>query len=183
MRRNLLIVLVSSMIWTPIGILIGVANSQPTLTTNKPSQSSVRQLSDGPSFVSKDQLVFGVNSVRQNVGLNPLLENSKLDKIALDKANDMCSRDYADHNAPDGRSWTYFYLKDGYYYQSAGENLAEGFSDPYSTVNAWVASPEHYSNIVNKNYTEAGAASISCANYQGKTNQTISVNEFGEPIK
>lgn len=46
-----------------------------------------------------------------------------------------------------------------YVYTAAGENIAEGQSTPGAVVKAWLNSPGHRQNIMNKTYTVTGVGS------------------------
>lgn len=107
-----------------------------------------------------------VNTVRQT----PLKESLALNNIAQAKAEDMCKKDYWGHG-----DWLKFYK--GYEYKYAGENLAEGFSEP-EAVKAWVKSPEHYKNMVDKNFQFIGVGEVICHHYQNQDDVRIIVNEF-----
>jgi hypothetical protein len=128
--------------------------------------------------LSAGEIETGVNNTRIAHGLAPLADNTALDASAVAKANDLCSKNYWGHFAPDGTSpWTFFYNA-GYSGTALGENLAYNFFDSNDLMSAWIASPEHYFNIVG-NYTEQGAAVLVCPSYQGDTNAPIAVNHFG----
>jgi uncharacterized protein YkwD len=44
----------------------------------------------------------------------------------------------------------------GYRYRVAGENLAQGFTDPQALTAAWMASPTHRANILDHDFNETG---------------------------
>lgn len=72
-------------------------------------------------------------------------------------AKDMASHDAFDHKGSDGtRPWDRE-ARAGYPYTWAGENIAAGYDGTPSTlVNAWMSSPGHCSNIMNKNFKNTG---------------------------
>ncbi len=80
----------------------------------------------------------------------------KLDISAQGKANDMAKYRYFSHTGSKGRTLGYFLDHAGYAYTVAGENLAVGFNDPQSLVNAWIKSPKHYANLIDNDFTEVG---------------------------
>lgn len=87
----------------------------------------------------------------------PLQENSQLMEAASYRAQYFCSH-VVQHFSPDGTTpWDFFALA-GYDYKDAGENLAEGYGSPVEMQDAFMASPEHYANIMNPNYTDIGLA-------------------------
>jgi uncharacterized protein YkwD len=44
----------------------------------------------------------------------------------------------------------------GYVWSNVGENIASGFATPREVVTAWMASPDHCSNILDPNYANVG---------------------------
>src|SRR6185295_2218657 len=48
----------------------------------------------------------------------------------------------------------------GYEWRALGENIAYGYSDAASVVNAWMNSAGHRANILNPMYTEMGAGVV-----------------------
>ena len=132
--------------------------------------------------ITKSSLENFVNQTRQSGGLKPLAESTKLDQAAQLKAQNMVQNNYFAHNSPNGVTPWFWFIKVGYNYKYAGENLAIGFFDSKEVYQAWLNSPEHKANIVNPNYTEVGTAVLS--GFGGK-NTIVVVQEFGSqlPIK
>ena len=114
-----------------------------------------------------------VNVDRVNHGLPILSLDQTLNSAASAKAEDMVAKNYFAHVAPDGtKPWDWF--KDsGYNYAYAGENLAEGFSDPADLENSWMASPSHRANILSPFYSDVGLAVVA------EGNSNIVVQFFG----
>lgn len=113
-------------------------------------------------------------------GLPPLTENSKLNFSAEKKLQDMFVKGYFEHMSPDGVGVGDLGNQVSYEYILIGENLALGnFKDDQSLVDAWMASPGHKANILNKRYTEIGVA-VSKGIYNGKS-VWMSVQHFGLP--
>jgi uncharacterized protein YkwD len=101
-----------------------------------------------------DQSLFLVNEYRTQRGLKDLSWNSKLERAAEEKANDIFEKGYFDHTAPDGtKVWSYI-LDSGYSYKFVGENLAADFDSVDKAFSAWVESPTHLSNITSEKYTD-----------------------------
>jgi hypothetical protein len=100
------------------------------------------------------------NRERTDVGLLALNLDSQLNSAALAKANDMFTKDYWAHVAPDGTTpWSFIYAT-GYDYQTAGENLAMGFDTSAGVVAGWMASEHHKENILNTSYVDVGYAAV-----------------------
>lgn len=124
-------------------------------------------------------LVDLANDDRATNELHGLKINPKLVAAAQLKANDMAEKGYFAHQTPEGYdSWHWFELVD-YDYSHAGENLAVDFSESVDVEKAWMKSPTHRDNILNKQYTEIGIATAK-GMYKGR--ETIfAVQMFGRP--
>ncbi len=72
-------------------------------------------------------------------------------------SEDMDARDYFSHISPDGEEpWDRF-EKAGYTgWTAAGENIAAGSPDAAGTMEQWMGSPGHCTNIMNVDFTEIG---------------------------
>ncbi len=123
------------------------------------------------------KIVDATNNLRLSLNIEPLNNNSVLQAAALDKTEDMLVNQYFAHVSPDNKGLKYWLSKVSYNYQVAGENLAIGFSDPIEVVNAWKASPSHYSNLIDPDFKEIGVAMVS-GNYQGY-DTTLVAQYFG----
>ena len=132
--------------------------------------------------MSTQSLVDDTNAQRASNGLAGLSLNSQLEQAAQAKANDMVARNYWSHNTPDGQTPWSFITAAGYNYQTAGENLAYGFTSASDTVTAWMNSPEHRANILNTTYQEVGFGVANSANYQNSGPETVVVAEYAEPV-
>lgn len=120
-------------------------------------RGTTAQILGAVSF-EKGQIIELTNSRRAENGLSALVENSQLDQAAQAKASDMFAHDYWAHYSPQGKTPWQFINAAGYKYTFAGENLARDFSDPGSVVDAWMNSPSHRSNLLDKNFREIGVA-------------------------
>ncbi|MFA6463971.1 MAG: CAP domain-containing protein [Candidatus Paceibacterota bacterium] len=119
------------------------------------------------------------NQNRQSEHLAVLTVNPSLNKVAQLKANDMAKNSYFAHVSPEGKAPWYWFKQVGYNYVYAGENLAVDFTDSQDIAKAWMNSPTHKANILEKAYTEIGTG-IATGTYQGKA--TIFVAQvFGKP--
>lgn len=114
-----------------------------------------------------------INGYRVQNGLLALSDNSLLDASAKSRADYLCQSNNWSHDG-----WTDSIT---YIYQSAGENLAEGFKDVPTLMSGWVHSPEHLVNIVNPKWQVQGVGVTVCPHYQNQVNQIIVVNHFAQP--
>jgi len=128
--------------------------------------------------ITKVVLENFVNQTRTSLGLKPLVENEKLNEVALLKARDMIEKQYFSHTSPTGTSPWFWFLKAGYNYQYAGENLAVGFFESEEVFKSWLNSPSHKENIINPRYTEIGTAVLKGF---GPNNAIVVVQVFGAP--
>lgn len=120
------------------------------------------------------------NAARVEGGLPELKMNGLLASAAQAKANDMLAKQYFAHNTPDGKVPWDFIKATGYNYVTAGENLAIDFTEAESIQTAWMNSPGHRANIMNKAFQEIGIG-ISKGMFNGHET-TIVVQMFGTPI-
>lgn len=133
------------------------------------------------SAITSDNIIYLTNQSREQYGLKDLVYNSLLAKAAQTKADDMLARGYFSHNTPDGRTPWSFIVAAGYNYLMAGENLAVNFTEAENVETAWMNSPGHRANILNKNFEEIGIG-ISEGEYQDHTAIFV-VQMFGVPAE
>jgi hypothetical protein len=110
--------------------------------------------------INVEKLLNLTNLKRAEAGLSSLNLNPELSAAATGKANDMFSKGYWAHNAPDGTSPWVFITSSGYQYVFAGENLAKDFANSEGVVSAWMASPSHRDNILKREYQDVGFAVV-----------------------
>lgn len=133
----------------------------------------------------KHEIISLVNAERVRNGLNPLKENSLLDKSAEMKAKDMLERAYWSHNSPAGVETWVFFKKVGYLYTEAGENLAKNFYNTNNVFHSWMLSPSHKENILKSVYEETGVGVIypTTNSYLFSRGSLIVVQHFGTQMK
>lgn len=129
--------------------------------------------------INVNDLLSYTNKERESKGLSPLKLNNELTEAANKKAADMYKENYWAHISPKGKEPWDFIISSGYDYFYAGENLAVDFNDSKSVVKAWIDSPSHRDNLLNKNYTEIGFAVVDGTLLGRKT--TLVVQMFGSP--
>ena len=156
-------------------------------TTKKPKKSTTTRSQPAETQTSatsyKTPIAYGnnasaaqgiiaiTNQYRQEVGLGGLSENSTLDAIALDRANDMIQNGYFDHYK-NGEAMAYV-LGDEYGVYVRGENIvrfSNGYSADYNGTSTtdpgtvasvlWRNSPGHYANMVKSDYSKIGVAMV-----------------------
>ena len=127
--------------------------------------------------ISTADLLTLTNQQRAANGVAPLVMNDLLTNAAQMKAQNMFADNYWAHFAPDGTSPWYWFLKAGYQYNYAGENLARGFTTANDVVTAWMNSPEHRANMLSSNYNDVGFA-VQEGSLTGEDTVLV-VQEFG----
>lgn len=134
------------------------------------------------SILSADGILDFTNRQRKaNGSLLPLSQNSKLNQIASLRIKDMFEKEYFEHKSPSGVGASDIAYDVGYEFILVGENIALGnFGGDEAIVQAWMDSPGHRANILNKRYTEIGIAAERGL-YKGKE-VWLAVQIFGRPL-
>lgn len=131
--------------------------------------------------LTQQEIIDSTNEKRIAAGLPKLTENSKLNKSAEMKVDDMFALQYFEHDSPNGKDVGDLAKDVDYEYVYVGENLALGnFENSEAMVIAWMNSPGHRANIENSRYTEIGV-SVKKGIYNGME-VWIGVQHFGEPL-
>ncbi len=133
------------------------------------------------SAITEGNIISLTNQSRESYGLGDLKYSPVLDKAAQAKADDMLAKGYFSHTTPDGHTPWDFITGAGYTYLMAGENLAVNFTEAENVESAWMNSPGHKANIVNKNFEEIGIG-IAQGQYQDHTAIFV-VQMFGTPVE
>jgi uncharacterized YkwD family protein len=124
------------------------------VTTEVKVSSPVQTLQIQTTFAK--QVVTLVNNQRAKAGLKPVTLSTKLSAVAKAKAIDLYTNNYFDHISPTYGSPFKMMKAFGVSYNFAGENIARGQKSPQSVVTAWMNSPGHRANILNKHYKYIG---------------------------
>lgn len=118
-------------------------------------------------------VVDAVNAVRVSHGLRPLTVSRGLRASAFRHTNALAAAGLFQHESPDGtpfdRRIRKAYPPRGFSSWSVGENLVFG-SAPFSaedTVRAWLESPPHRRNLLNKAWREIGVGAVLAQNAGG----------------
>jgi len=130
------------------------------------------------AIITSTELVEMANKDRIAQGLKPLTISSQLVAAAEKKATDMFNNDYFAHTSPNGTTPWFWLNSVGYKYTAAGENLAKDFTESVYVHEAWMNSPSHRANILNKNYQDVGIAVVDGVINGQKT--TLAVEFFGK---
>ena len=119
-------------------------------------------------------VVDAVNSVRLSHGLRPLAVSRGLRASAFGHTNALAAAGLFQHESPDGtpfdRRIRKAYTPRGFASWSVGENLVFG-SAPFSAedvVQAWLESPPHRRNLLNRSWREIGVGAVLAQNAGGE---------------
>lgn len=112
----------------------------------------------GVAKFTTSEIIEMTNVKRVENGLPPLAVNERLSEAARAKASDVYANNYWAHNSPGGKTPWDFITAAGFEYVFAGENLARDFTSAGQVVEAWMDSPSHRSNLLDKNFREIGVA-------------------------
>lgn len=140
-------------------ISLAISNNQEEIinktSTETESKAYIVDEKEPKLSEEEEETLKLINEYRKQNGLEELKTYSKLQKTARIKALDIVKVGYFSHNSP--ILGTPFELMDktGIYYNVAGENLAGNIS-PEKAVEAWINSPAHRENILDKEYTYTG---------------------------
>jgi uncharacterized protein YkwD len=105
-----------------------------------------------------------VNDERARFGAPALLEDARLASAAAEHSRDMDARHYFEHVSPGGQTLLMRvrasgFIPSGRVGYSLGENIAWGtlwLGTPRAIVKAWMASPGHRANILDRSYRYTG---------------------------
>lgn len=126
-------------------------------------------ISNLPATVNRGQLLQLVNEVRQKgcqcgdtyyYPTTKVSWNSQLELAAYSHSSDMYQNQYFSHTGLDGSNAGVRIDRTGYNWMAYGENIATGYSTEQQVVDAWIKSPGHCKNIMNKAYKEMGVARV-----------------------
>lgn len=129
--------------------------------------------------VVSNVLIDRTNASRAGARVPLVAVSPILSEAAREKAEDMARVGYFAHTSPAGLTPWYWFKKVGYTYTRAGENLAINFVDSEDVVRAWLESPKHRENMLNRYYTEIGIG-MARGLYNGQETMFI-VQLFGTP--
>lgn len=113
----------------------------------------------------ENEVIRLVNEIRVKNGLNPLISDWELSRVARHKSQDMKDNNYFSHTSPVYGSPFNMMKKFGISYKTAAENIAKGQKTPQAVVNSWMNSSGHRANILNPSYKKIGVGYVAGGNY------------------
>ena len=113
----------------------------------------------------ENEVIRLVNEIRVKNGLNPLISDWELSRVARYKSQDMKDNNYFSHTSPVYGTPFNMMKKFGISYKTAAENIAKGQKTPQAVVNSWMNSSGHRANILNPSYKKIGVGYVAGGNY------------------
>jgi uncharacterized protein YkwD len=127
-----------------------------------------------PSSVA-DQVLDLVNTERRKAGCAPVRLDPRLSAAALGHSRQMADEDFFSHTSPDGATFADRSEAEGYT-QSRSENIAAGNTTAAATMQQWMNSPGHRTNILDCRAKDMG---IGAASRTGSRFGTYWTQDFG----
>lgn len=135
---------------------LGLVLNKPVDAPYKPTGKFAWITPDQVIATEIDPMVLLLNEQREKYGVEDLTQGDVLNKSAKAKACDMRDRNYFAHTNPDGKDFWQTAEAENFRYSMVGENLAEGFSNDYQRVKAWMGSTTHRENILEPKFKDVG---------------------------
>ncbi|MBU2330099.1 CAP domain-containing protein, partial [Patescibacteria group bacterium] len=120
-----------------------------------------------PAAVVSGSVFSLTNQERASEGVQALIRNTKLDRAAQMKAEDMANKSYYAHVSPEGLTPMHFVDRAGYSYLMVGENLVVNRDSAQEVISAFMGSPGHRTNILRSEFTDIGVG-VANGTYKGK---------------
>jgi uncharacterized protein YkwD len=112
----------------------------------------------------QNAVVSTVNQQRAKAGRTGVVVDGRLTASAQRHSDDMARRQTMSHTGGDGTDGGQRIRSAGYTWSTWGENVAAGQSTAAEVMSAWLASPGHRANILNKGVAHIGVAATKGAN-------------------
>lgn len=139
----------------------GVIDSAQTTvlgTSSVTETANLAPLPTAPEELGHESFGILLNDTRGGFDVLPVVENELLNEAASLHAEDMVENNYLSHTGLDGSSVGDRVLEVGYDYSFIAENIAQGFDDQATVMDAWMDSPGHEANILDPRGLEFGIA-------------------------
>lgn len=129
--------------------------------------------------IKATRIIELTNIERQKNGATSLKINQLLTQAAEKKAKAIFKQQVFKHNLGN-KKFSKWVQEENYKYAYVGENLAIDFSTNRGVIKAWLASPSHRKNLLNKNFSEIGVAVVE-GKFKGEIS-TVVVQIFATPL-
>lgn len=140
---------------------ISFATYQTTVQGEKEKKQSINEMVKQEAVLTQEeeQTLELINEYRKEHGLSELKTFEKLQYTAKLKAEDIVKNEYFSHTSSNLGTPFEMLQANNIEYIIAGENLA-GNTTPQRAVQAWIASPSHKKNILEKKFEYTGICVI-----------------------
>ena len=134
-------------------------------STGESSNNTTQDTTIAAELTADEKEVFQlINEQRKANGLEALVIDAEVQRVARIKAQDMVDNNYFSHTSPTYGSPFEMLKSFKVSYQTAGENIA-GNSSNSAAVKAWMNSAGHKANILNGNFNYTGIGVVSGSKY------------------
>ena len=131
------------------------------------------------------------NSIRAEKGLPSISVRKELQEAAIKHGKWMSSNQKMSHTGQGGSSVGDRVKDEGYRFTGVGENIAAGQTDVEKVMEAWMNSPGHRKNILNRKWLHIGAAAVRsssgkiywCAVFGSSNNNPGTLDDTPEPLE
>ncbi len=116
-----------------------------------------------------------INHQRNQHGLPSLTISTRLNQSAQSWNDEMIATGDFTH----GDNFAGRISAVGYDWQTAGENIATGYTTPHAVVSAWMASPDHCRNILDPAFRDVGTGFTDAAVGSWASQPATFTQDFG----
>ena len=127
---------------------------------SSPSYSAEAQVIFNPADPAIQEFVQLVNAKRRSIGCAELKWDTRVAAIAWDHSADMVTRHFFSHTNPDQKGPSERLQESHLVYTSAAENLARHVKTAQEAFDAWLRSPGHRRNMLDKRFTRHGVGRV-----------------------
>jgi len=179
---------------SPVQPVLDVASAPITAQADAPARTAVNGCEDAallPTAANAAKMrratLCLLNKERTKRGLKKLRAQSTLASVAKRYAGRMVRDGFFDHTSPGGSTMVGRIKATAYLSRvrswSVGENIAWGAGSqatPAAIMKAWMASPGHKQNILDRTFREIGIGIVTGAPVAGMADGATYVTEFGQ---
>jgi uncharacterized protein YkwD len=108
------------------------------------------------AYRPRQRVVAWVNAHRAAAGLRPVRISFAVHRAAELHARDQAAMGFMTHTGSDGSDAGQRIRRQGYTWSMWGENVAYGYGTARAVVRAWMNSPGHRANILNRSFRHIG---------------------------
>ena len=141
-------------------VLLALALTVAVVLAVAAPASQAQAPTNSGNFDLATELVAELNQARAAHTLPAVTTDARLTAAAAAKAETLLTEEWFDHVTKDGRTPWSFVRSAGYNYHVAGENLAMDFASATAITQAWLESPTHRENMLDRKFSNVGIAAI-----------------------